>query len=582
MKNNITTLIESGYANLRKSEKQAADYILEHLEQIPDLPIDRLAKEAQVSQPTVLRMLKALGYKGYRDFRYRLVAELAKSGKRSEDAGQPRLMYGYTLDKKTGLEEIPGNITMTTERMLEETLKNFPGKTYKRGVEALRNARIIDIYSVENSEVVAVDLLTKLLYLGLPCRHFTDCYLQQIAAGQLTERDVAVGISYSGESKDTVDAVRAAKRSGACTVAVTNFKDSTIAKYADILICTSQDQHFYGNAIFTQEIRKGLLKLAHVSEDEYTAVLMQGSGTFGVESVLTSVIGSGDELLICANGAYGERMADIAGHAGIKHQVYNEHYNKVPNAQKIGEMLDADPAITHVSMVHSETTSGILNDIEAVGKVVKEKGRVFIVDAMSSFGGVDIPVKDWGIDFIISSANKCIQGVPGFSFIIARRDLLEESAGKARSLSLDLYDQWKTMEVDGKWRFTSPTHVVLAFAQAMKELEEEGGIEARSRRYTENNRLLIEKMAEMGIRPYIDSTHQGPIITTFFYPEECCFTFSQMYEYIKDRGYAIYPGKVTEAETFRIGNMGEIYPEDIEKVCAIIKEFLEEYNHEEN
>ncbi|WP_416389172.1 2-aminoethylphosphonate--pyruvate transaminase [Mediterraneibacter glycyrrhizinilyticus] len=466
--------------------------------------------------------------------------------------------------------------------MLEETLKNFPGKTYKRVVEALRNARIIDIYSVENSEVVAVDLLTKLLYLGLPCRHFTDCYLQQIAAGQLTERDVAVGISYSGESKDTVDAVRAAKRSGACTVAVTNFKDSTIAKYADILICTSQDQHFYGNAIFTQEIRKGLLKLAHVSEDEYTAVLMQGSGTFGVESVLTSVIGSGDELLICANGAYGERMADIAGHAGIKHQVYNEHYNKVPNAQKIGEMLDADPAITHVSMVHSETTSGILNDIEAVGKVVKEKGRVFIVDAMSSFGGVDIPVKDWGIDFIISSANKCIQGVPGFSFIIARRDLLEASAGKARSLSLDLYDQWKTMEVDGKWRFTSPTHVVLAFAQAMKELEEEGGIEARSRRYTENNRLLIEKMAEMGIRPYIDSTHQGPIITTFFYPEECHFTFSQMYEYIKDRGYAIYPGKVTEAETFRIGNIGEIYPEDIEKVCAIIKEFLEEYNHEEN
>ncbi len=138
------------------------------------------------------------------------------------------------------------------------------------------------------------------------------------------------------------------------------------------------------------------------------------------------------------------------------------------------------------------------------------------------------------------------------------------------------------VDADGKWRFTSPTHVVLAFAQAMKELEEEGGIEARSRRYTENNRLLIEKMGEMGIRPYIDSTHQGPIITTFFYPEKCHFTFSQMYEYIKDRGYAIYPGKVTEAETFRIGNIGEIYKEDIEKVCAIMKEFLEEYNHEED
>ena len=258
----------------------------------------------------------------------------------------------------------------------------------------------------------------------------------------------------------------------------------------------------------TQQIRKGLLELAHVSPEEYTAVLMQGSGTFGVESVLTSIPGANDELLICANGAYGERMTDIAEHAGIKYQEYNEHYNKVPNAQKIAEMLDADPAITHVAMVHSETTSGILNDIEAVGKVVKEKARVFIVAAMSSFGGVDIPVKDWGIDFIISTANKCIQGVPGFSFIIARRDLLEASAGNARSLSLDLCDQWKTMEVDGKWRFTTPNDVGLAFAQAMKELEEEGGIVARSRRYLNNNRLLIQRMEEMGIHPYIHDTFQ--------------------------------------------------------------------------
>lgn len=249
----------------------------------------------------------------------------------------------------------------------------------------------------------------------------------------------------------------------------------------------------------TQEIRKELLKLAHVSEEEYTAVLMQGSGTFGVESVLTSVIGKEDKLLIAANGAYGERMADIAEHAGMDYVIYNEHYDQVPKAEVIREMLKKDPSITHVAMVHSETTSGILNDIEAVGKVVKSMGKVFIVDAMSSFAGVDIPVKDWGIDFIISSANKCIQGVPGFSFIIADRKLLTESKGKARSLSLDLYDQWKTMEVDGKWRFTSPTHVVLAFAQALKELKEEGGIPARSRRYKENNQLLIKGMKELGI-----------------------------------------------------------------------------------
>ena len=326
----------------------------------------------------------------------------------------------------------------------------------------------------------------------------------------------------------------------------------------------------------TQKIRKKLLKLAHVSEKEYTAVLMQGSGTFGVESVLTSVIGEEETLLIAANGAYGERMEEIAQHAKIPYFIYNEEYDQVPSSEKIANILKEHPEITHVSMVHSETTSGILNDIASVAKVVKAAGKTFIVDAMSSFGGVDIPVGDLGIDFLISSANKCIQGVPGFSFIICRRDKLLESQGKARSLSLDLYDQWKTMDKDGKWRFTSPTHVVLAFAQALREMEEEGGIPKRAERYQENNRLLIEKMQELGIRPYIGSEHQGPIITTFFYPSQHDFSFQEMYQYIKDRGYAIYPGKVTDADTFRIGNIGEIYPEDIEKLCGIMKEFLEE------
>ena len=336
--------------------------------------------------------------------------------------------------------------------------------------------------------------------------------------------------------------------------------------------CTWDDDY----KVITQEIGKKLLELAHVSKDDYTAVLMQGSGTFGVESVLTSVIGADEKLLICANGAYGERMEDIVKHAGIDYEICHERYDRVPDADKVKEILKNDPAITHVSMVHSETTSGILNDIESVAKVVKESGRTMIVDAMSSFGGVDIPVGDWGIDFIISSANKCIQGVPGFSFIIASKQKLIESKGKARSLSLDLYDQWETMNKDGKWRFTSPTHVVLAFSQALKELDEEGGIPARHQRYVENNRLLIEKMKELGIRPYIDAEHQGPIITTFFYPENASFSFTDMYQYIKERGYAIYPGKVTEADTFRIGNIGEIYKEDILKVSELIGEFLEQ------
>ena len=326
----------------------------------------------------------------------------------------------------------------------------------------------------------------------------------------------------------------------------------------------------------TQSIRAQLLELAHVSAPDYTAVLMQGSGSFGVESVLTSVIGPDEKLLIAANGAYGLRMAEICRHAGIAFTLYEQDNDKRPDPAVVADHLAQDPAITHVSMVHGETTSGILNDVAAVGKVVKAAGKIFIVDAMSTFGGVDVPVADWGIDFLISSANKCIQGVPGFSFILAKRAELEDSQGKARSLALDLYDQWKTMEVDGKWRFTSPTHVVLAFAQALKELKAEGGVPARYARYDENQRLLAENLSAMGFRPYLDSKVQGPIITTFHYPEGAKFTFRQMYDYIKERGYVLYPGKVMEAETFRVGNIGEIYPGDILKLSAILADFLKE------
>ena len=325
----------------------------------------------------------------------------------------------------------------------------------------------------------------------------------------------------------------------------------------------------------TQKIRSELLEIAHVSPEEYTAVLMQGSGTFGVESALTSSVGKDGKVLILSNGAYGERQEDICRHAGLRYVIRHFHYTQVPDAAAVDRLLEADPEITHVSMVHSETTSGILNDIESVAKVVKRRGRVFIVDAMSSFGGVEIPVADWGIDFIISSANKCIQGVPGFSFIICRLDELKKCEGKAVSLSLDLYDQWKGM-YDGKWRFTSPTHVVLAFAKAIEEMKEEGGIPARNKRYSDNEKLLVLEMGKLGYRTYIDEEHQGPIITTFFYPENCGYTFKEMYEFIKERGYAIYPGKVTEADTFRIGTIGEIYREDIEKLIAIYKEFLKD------
>lgn len=328
----------------------------------------------------------------------------------------------------------------------------------------------------------------------------------------------------------------------------------------------------------TRDITDKLLNLAKVNKDNYVCTLMQGSGTFGVESVLSSSIGENDKLLILSNGAYGERMADIAKHNRINYVIYTEDYNKRHNINKIKDILKNDKAITHVSIVHSETTSGILNDIEEIGKVVKEYNKIFIVDAMSSFGGIDIPVENYNIDFIISSANKCIQGVPGFSFIIAKKEEILKCKNKARSLSLDLYSQWETMNKDGKWRFTSPTHTVLAFNKALDELNEEGGVDKRYERYYNNNRLLIDKMKELGFDTYIDNKYQSPIITSFIYPKNANYTFEEMYDFIKQRGYAIYPGKIENINSFRIGNIGEIYKEDIIKLCAIIEEFLKGVN----
>lgn len=329
----------------------------------------------------------------------------------------------------------------------------------------------------------------------------------------------------------------------------------------------------------TQEIRTGLLKLAHADNGDYTTVLMQGSGTFGVESVLSSVISSTDKVLVLQNGAYSKRMVEMCDYHGIKYVVYEEDYAHVPYPAIVEDVLKSDGSITHISMVHSETTSGLLNNIAAIGELAKKYNKKFIVDAMSSFGGVDINVPELGITYLVSSANKCIQGVPGFSFIIAKVSDLKQTKGIARSLSLDLYAQWETMEKDGgKWRFTSPTHVVAAFSQALKELEAEGGITARNARYTATNMALRKGMEELGFKAYIDEAHQGPIITTFFYPENCKFTFEKMYAYLKDHGYVIYPGKLTDAETFRLGNIGEIYMDDVEKILGIFKDFVSAEN----
>jgi 2-aminoethylphosphonate-pyruvate transaminase len=324
----------------------------------------------------------------------------------------------------------------------------------------------------------------------------------------------------------------------------------------------------------TQKIRTELLQLAGALPELYTAVLMQGSGSFGVESVITTAIGKKDKCLIITNGAYGERIVTMAKYIGINYDTYSVEYNSLPEVKEIRNILERDKDITHIAMVHCETTTGILNPIEEVSKVAKEYGKTLIIDAMSSFGGIPINVEDLEIDYLISSANKCIQGVPGFSFVIANIEKLSKCKGNSRSLCLDLYDQWKGMDKEGKWRYTSPTHVVAAFSKAIDELLEEGGVEARHIRYKENNSLLRKSLKEVGINSYIEEKIQSPIITTFLFPNSK-FNFDNFYRYIKERGFVIYPGKLTDVDTFRVGNIGEIYKEDIKKLYIIIKEYME-------
>jgi 2-aminoethylphosphonate-pyruvate transaminase len=333
--------------------------------------------------------------------------------------------------------------------------------------------------------------------------------------------------------------------------------------------CTWDDDYNLG---VVQKIRQGLVKLA-TSAEGYTSVLMQGSGTFSVEATIGSVIPSSGKLLVITNGAYGQRLAQISKRLGINTLIHDSGEVERPDLEKLKQTLGEDKEITHVVVVHCETTTGMLNPIEEIGGIVKSFGKIFIVDAMSSFGGIPIAVDKIGIDFIISSANKCIQGVPGFGFVIAKKEELEKTKGLARSLSLDLYDQWKTMEEgNGKWRYTSPTHTVRAFMQAMLELEEEGGVEKRYERYKENHRILVEGLATLGIKCLLPESYQSPIITSFESPSSSSYNFKKFYETLKEKGFVIYPGKVSVADTFRIGNIGHVFPSDFKNLIKSIEE----------
>ncbi|NBQ23005.1 MAG: 2-aminoethylphosphonate--pyruvate transaminase [Verrucomicrobia bacterium] len=334
--------------------------------------------------------------------------------------------------------------------------------------------------------------------------------------------------------------------------------------------------HFEFNAK-VKAIREQLLDLAGVSQAEgFECVLLQGSGTFGVESVFSSAIPESGKVLVLANGAYGERMVAMLECLRIDHSIYRTPEDTPPDPSAIAGLLAEDARITHVAMVHCETTTGIMNPIEAVGQVVAKSGRQFIVDAMSSFGGVEIDFKQACIDFLITSANKCIEGVPGFSIVILRRSCLESNPSKPRCLSLDLMAQLKGFEKNGQFRYSPPTHSLLAFERALEELEMEGGVAGRSQRYQENHRVLMEGMRALGFRSYLPAACQSYLITSFHFPRDDRFTFDVFYRHLSERGMIIYPGKISQVDLFRIGSIGRLFVADMQALVAAIEATLKE------
>jgi len=325
----------------------------------------------------------------------------------------------------------------------------------------------------------------------------------------------------------------------------------------------------------TKKLRKNLLSLLGPRKNLYDCVPIQGSGTFAVESMLGTFIPKDGKLLVLANGAYGLRAAQTMDYLNRDYHLLDKGDYLPPRGSEVAGILENDKAITHVLVIHCETSSGILNPLEEIGAVVKSAGRKLLIDSMSAFGAVPVDPEKIDFEAMVSSANKCIEGVPGFGFVFAKLSELEAAKGNCHSLSLDVEAQWSAMEKSGQWRFTPPTHVVAAFLTALEIHEEEGGVAGRGARYTNNRDVMVSGMRDLGFETLLDERWLSPIIVTFFCPADRAFEFTKFYDLMKSEGYIIYPGKLTVVDSFRIGCIGRMDAHVMKGVVFAAKKALE-------
>ncbi len=312
-------------------------------------------------------------------------------------------------------------------------------------------------------------------------------------------------------------------------------------------------------------------------EGSHVSVPLQGSGTFSVEAMIGCFVPADGKLLILINGAYGKRIAKICDYYKREYLIQECAEDQPVDTAKVDAALDSDAAISHVVVVYCETTSGILNPLKAVADIVARHQRSLLIDAMSAFGAMPLDSREISFDAVVASSNKCLEGAPGMGFCIARESALEKTQGNSPSLSLDLYDQWQAMNRTKQWRFTPPTHVLLAFDQALNEFEAEGGVEGRGGRYRRNCDILINGMREMGFKTLLSDELQAPIIITFHMPKNPQFDFNQFYDGLRKRGYVIYPGKLTVADSFRMGCIGRLDAEQMQGALDAVRSMLDSF-----
>ena len=358
---------------------------------------------------------------------------------------------------------------------------------------------------------------------------------------------------------------------------------STTQKVKDAMLVDygSRDQFFIDTV---KNVRSGLLQAADVSDEEYTCIPLQGSGSMGIESVCSTLIPNGGKILILRNGAYGDRMKAICERLGIEVVFFNGSEDGPLDTVAIEDLMKQHPDLSMVGVVHCETSTGVFNPISEIRDLMNThcSNALYFVDAMSSFGGVTIDMNALSIDVLVSSSNKCIQGVPGFSIILAKNSVVSDAAkrGSARSYCLDLCMQDAGLNKSGQFNNTPPVHSIVAFNQALTELKEEGGVAAREQRYKSNQTIISEGMKKIGFSLYLDDSKSsfGHIITSFRFPESPNWDFNEFYNQLNDKGFVIYPGKAAKAPCFRIGHIGDILPEDSEALLKAVTEVLANMN----